>query len=135
MEIVEIAALGVAGGVIAGLFGVGGGTIFVPTLVLLVGLAEVHAVGTSLAAMVPLALWGTWRQRRGGTVSLRAAAIIGAAAAATAGAGAFVAEQLPGATLRWGLAAVIVVIAIRLVSTTRRAAPTAGTERGPETSP
>ncbi len=48
MELALVAALGVVAGVIAGLFGVGGGTVFVPTLTLVVGMSVVDAEATSL---------------------------------------------------------------------------------------
>ena len=53
--------LGLAAGVLAGMFGVGGGLLFVPTLVVL-GLNQHEAIGTSLLAIVPTVIVGTWRQ-------------------------------------------------------------------------
>ena len=50
--------LGLAAGVLSGLFGVGGGILFVPTLVAL-GLGQVEAAATSLLAVVPTAAVGT----------------------------------------------------------------------------
>lgn len=123
VELALVAALGVVAGVIAGLFGVGGGTVFVPTLTLIVGLSEIEAVGTSLLAIIPLAAWGTWQQRRRGDVRLRDAAVMGAAAVATGIAGAGVADRLPQDVLRYGLAAVIAGIAVRLVLVARGTAP------------
>lgn len=114
MDLVALAALGVAAGVIAGLFGVGGGTVFVPALTLVVGLPEITAVGTSLLAMIPLAILGTVTQRRAGDVRLRDAAVIGLAAAVTSVAGSVVADRLPDTVLRYGLAGVIAFIAVRL---------------------
>lgn len=117
-----VAALGIVAGVIAGLFGVGGGTVFVPTLTLILGLAEIDAVGTSLAAIIPLAAWGTWQQRRRGDVRFRDAAVMGAAAVATGVLGAGLADRLPEEALRYGLAAVIAGIAVRLALVARRTA-------------
>ena len=57
-------------GVLSALFGVGGGLIFVPTLIFLGNSARV-AVATSLAAMVPVILMGSWRQTRYGAVRWR----------------------------------------------------------------
>ncbi len=121
VEIAALAVMGVLAGMIAGLFGVGGGTVFVPTLTLVVGLSEIHAVGTSLLAIVPLAVLGTWQQRRAGDVRLRDAALMGAAATVTSVAGAVVADRLPETVLRYGLAAVIALIAVRLALGARRA--------------
>src|SRR5574337_2235107 len=69
--------LGLGAGLLSGVFGVGGGILFVPTLVLL-GLGQVEASATSLLAIVPTAAVGAWRQRRYGNLRVRAAAIVGA---------------------------------------------------------
>ena len=61
------------------MFGVGGGILFVPTLVLGLGLTQVHAGATSLLAILPTALVGTWRLQRQGLVDVRVAATIGVA--------------------------------------------------------
>src|SRR5204862_5744644 len=86
-------ALGLVAGVLAGLFGIGGGILFVPTLVAL-GLDHHDATGTSLLAIVPTVAVGTWRQSRYGNVRWRAAAIIGLVAAAAAQGGVALAESL-----------------------------------------
>ena len=77
VEALLIIALGVAAGVVAGLFGVGGGVIFVPTLTLVLGLTQLEAEATSLLAIVPVAILGSWRQTREGTVRWADATIIG----------------------------------------------------------
>src|SRR5215207_1860649 len=59
--------LGLAAGVLSGLFGVGGGILFVPTLVAL-GLGQIEAQATSLAAILPTVAAGTWRQASYGNV-------------------------------------------------------------------
>ena len=53
---------------IAGLLGVGGGVLFVPGLVLFLGLDQHQAEATSLLAIVPVAIVGTYRQDRYGNV-------------------------------------------------------------------
>jgi uncharacterized membrane protein YfcA len=70
--------LGLGAGLLSGVFGVGGGILFVPTLLLL-GLGQVEASATSLLAIVPTAAVGAWRQRTYGNLRARAAAIVGAA--------------------------------------------------------
>ena len=54
-------ALGLTAGVLAGMFGVGGGILFVPTLLAL-GLGQLEAQGTSLLAILPTVLAGAWNQ-------------------------------------------------------------------------
>jgi hypothetical protein len=114
MTYVLAVVLGLAAGVLAGLFGVGGGILFVPTLVAL-GLLQHDATGTSLLAIIPTALVGTWRQARYGNVRWQGAAVIGIAAAAAAQGGAAVAEALSGPTLRKLFAALLVVVAAQIV--------------------
>jgi len=70
--------LGLAAGVMAGLFGVGGGLLFVPTLVAL-GLGQLEAQGTSLLAILPTVLAGSWNQRRYGNLRVRSAVVVGLA--------------------------------------------------------
>jgi uncharacterized membrane protein YfcA len=119
MTIALAIVLGVAAGVLAGMFGVGGGILFVPTLVAL-GLSQHVATGTSLLAVLPTAVVGTWRQHRYGNVQWRAALLIGAAAAATAQAGVFLAESLADRTLRRLFAALLIVVAGQIAWRARR---------------
>jgi uncharacterized protein len=111
--------LGAAAGVLAGMFGVGGGILFVPTLVAL-GLGQHDATGTSLLAIIPTALVGTWRQARYGNVRWRGAATVGVAAAAAAQGGVAVAEALSAPTLRKLFAALLVLVAANIVWRGRR---------------
>lgn len=94
-KVVVAVALGLVAGVFAGLFGVGGGILFVPTLTLALGLDQLHAQATSLAAMLPVVAVGTWNQRRYGNVRLRPAIVLGLGGAAGVLAGGFLAESLP----------------------------------------
>jgi uncharacterized membrane protein YfcA len=89
--------LGVVAGVLAGMFGVGGGILFVPTLTWL-GLTQLHAEATSLLAIIVLV--GVWRHNRYGNVRWKPAAVIGVASIGATVAGAQVAESLPESTLR-----------------------------------
>lgn len=57
MTIALVVAIGAAGGVLAGLFGVGGGIIFVPTLALVLGLTQLHAEASSLLAISRRRSW------------------------------------------------------------------------------
>lgn len=100
MTIGLVIAIGCAGGVLAGLFGVGGGILFVPTLTLVLGLTQLHAEASSLLAILPTAVVGTWRQRRYGNVDLRVATWIGVTSIAGVQGGVLVAEALPEGVLR-----------------------------------
>ena len=111
--------LGVAAGVLAGMFGVGGGILFVPTLVLL-GLGQLEAEATSLLAILPTAAAGVWRQRRYGNVRWRAALTIGVASVLGVGAGVAVASAIPEETLQTLFALLLVAVAGQLAWRARR---------------
>ena len=102
--------LGVTAGVLAGMFGVGGGILFVPTLTWL-GLTQVHAEASSLLAIIPVVVVGVWRQERYGNVRWRPAIIIGLASIGAAVGGAQVAESLPESTLRKLFACLMILVA------------------------
>ena len=106
-------AIGFAAGALAGLLGVGGGTLFVPALVLLLGLAQVDAEATSLLAIVPVALVGAWRQHRYGNLRLRDGVVIGVLAVPGAVAGVVLANAVPERALELGFAALLVAVAVR----------------------
>ena len=108
------AVLGLLAGVLAGLFGIGGGTLFVPTLALVLGLTQLHAEATSLLAILPTALAGAWRQVRYGNVRGRAALVLGIAAIAGVEAGVQVAESLPDAVLRRLFALLMIAVAAQI---------------------
>jgi len=114
--------LGLAAGVFAGLFGVGGGILFVPTLTWL-GLTQLHAEATSLLAIIPTVLVGVWRQNRYGNVQWRAAAVIGVASIGAAVGGAQVAESLPDHVLRKLFAVLLILTAAQLAWQARRKQP------------
>jgi uncharacterized protein len=72
-----VVALGLGAGVLAGMFGIGGGLVIVPGLVLLLKLDPKMAAGTSLAALVlPTGLLGAFEYYRSGYVDLKAAIIV-----------------------------------------------------------
>jgi uncharacterized protein len=113
MEILA-ALLGLVGGVLAGLFGVGGGILFVPTLVLVLGLTQIHAEATSLLAILPTVIVGTWRQRRYGNVDLRAGLLVGIGAIVGVEGGVQIAKALHEDTLRRLFAVLMFVVAASL---------------------
>jgi uncharacterized membrane protein YfcA len=108
------AALGALTGVLAGLFGVGGGILFVPTLALVLGLTQLHAEATSLLAILPAAVVGAWRQRRYGNVRWRAALVLGIAAIGGVEGGVQIAEALPQHALRRLFGALVVLVGIQV---------------------
>ena len=113
-------AIGVAGGIIAGLLGVGGGVLFVPGLVLVLGLGQHQAEATSLLAIVPVAIVGTYTQDRYSNVRRDDALLLGVLSLAGACAGVALANALSGTVLRDAFAALMVLVAAQLVRTVLR---------------
>jgi len=77
-----IAAIGTMAGLFSGLFGVGGGVVIVPLLVLWLGFGEREATGTSLAAIVVIAAVATAVHAAYGNVHLREGLLVGVPAVA-----------------------------------------------------
>ncbi|MCD6727912.1 MAG: sulfite exporter TauE/SafE family protein [Solirubrobacteraceae bacterium] len=103
--------IGVVAGLLSGLLGVGGGALFVPALVLLLGLSQIEAQATSLLAIVPVALVGAWRQHRYGNTRLREGVLIGVVAAPSAALGVVVVNALPEHLVQIAFACLLMWIA------------------------
>ena len=105
--------LGLGAGLLSGVFGVGGGILFVPTLVLL-GLGQVEASATSLLAIVPTAAVGAARQRWFGNLWLRAALLVGVASVAGAEFGVQIATRIDESLLRRLFGVLLLAVAVQL---------------------
>ncbi len=123
--------IGVAGGVIAGLLGVGGGVLFVPGLVLFMSLSQHQAEATSLLAIVPVAIVGTIRQDRYGNVRRGDALLVGLLSLAGAVGGVALANALSGKALRIAFALLILVVAAQLARDALRQDSKSGQARPP----
>ena len=119
-EIPAALCLGLAAGVLSGVFGVGGGILFVPTLLLL-GLDQVEASATSLLAIVPTAAAGVLRQRGYGNFRARPALVVGAVSIAGAELGVQIATRLDEDVLRRAFGVLLLLVALRLAFTGARA--------------
>lgn len=112
--------LGVVVGVLSGLLGIGGGAIVVPALMLIFGVSDLVAKGTSLLMMLPTALSGTWGNFRRGNVDLKAAAIVGIPACLTTMFGTWVANLISPLTSNILFAIFLAFVAIRMFVTAVR---------------
>ena len=108
------ALVGLVAGVLAGLFGVGGGILYVPVLTFALGLSQLHAEATSLLAIIPTVIAGVWRQRAYGNVRWRAGLVLGFAAIAGVQGGVLLAESLPEHVLRRLFGVLMVTVAIQI---------------------
>jgi uncharacterized membrane protein YfcA len=113
--VIATIAIGVCAGIVAGLLGVGGGVLFVPGLVIFLGLGQHQAEATSLLAIVPVAAVGTFKQDGYGNVRRKDALLMGLLSIAGAAAGVALANALSGTALRVGFALLMVFVAIQLV--------------------
>ena len=111
--IVAAISLGLAAGVLSGMFGVGGGILFVPTLVAL-GLGQVEAAATSLLAIVPTAATGVLRQRAQGNLRVRAALVVGVASVVGVEVGVRIAKGLDESLLRRAFGVLLLAVAVQL---------------------
>ena len=111
--IVAAVSLGLTAGVLSGVFGVGGGILFVPTLVAL-GLGQVEAAATSLLAIVPTAATGVIRQRASGNLKVKAALVLGVASIVGAEVGVRIAKAVDEALLRRAFGVLLLVVAVQL---------------------
>jgi uncharacterized membrane protein YfcA len=107
-------ALGFAAGMLSGLVGVGGGVLFVPALVIFLGLSQLHAEATSLVGVAIVATVGAWRQSGHGNVRVRDGLVIGALSPLGVAAGVLVANTVPIRALELSFAAVQLYFAWRL---------------------
>jgi hypothetical protein len=115
--------IGVAAGALGGLLGIGGGVLFVPGLVIVVGLTQHEAEATSLLAIVPLALVGALTQDRYGNVRRTDALQIGVVSIGGVAGGVALANVLSGALLRTAFALLMLLIAAQLVRQTLKNDP------------
>jgi uncharacterized membrane protein YfcA len=110
-----LAGIGLLAGLFAALFGVGGGIVVVPLLVVLLGFEPRPAAGTSLAAIGLTACFGVIAYVAVGRVQWGEAATIGLPAVAGALAGTALQQRLSSRTLSLLFAAFLVTIAVRLL--------------------
>jgi uncharacterized membrane protein YfcA len=116
-------AVGLGGGIVAGLLGVGGGVLFVPGLVLFLGLSQHQAEATSLLAIVPVAIVGAISHDRNGNVRRRDGVMVGLFSLAGAAGGVALANALSGEALRVAFAILLIVVAAQLARDALRKAP------------
>lgn len=106
--------IGLLAGLLSGLFGVGGGTVIVPLLVLMLHFDQRLAAGTSLAAIVPTASVGVISYAVSGSVAWIPALILAAGAVVGAQIGTRLLPRISQTVLRWGFVGFLVVVIVSL---------------------
>ena len=114
--------LGIGAGIVGGALGLGGGTIIVPTLVLVCSYGQKSAQGTALAVMVPMALVGALRYWRNPAIEIHALPIGLIICGALVGVlfGTELASRLPAHILKKIFAAVLMIVAIKMFITSTK---------------
>ncbi len=107
-------AIGLLAGLLSGLFGVGGGTVIVPLLVLLLHFDQRLAAGTSLAAIVPTSAVGVVSYAASGSVAWIPAIILAAGAVVGAQIGTRLLPRISQTALRWGFVGFLLVVIVTL---------------------
>lgn len=133
-----VALLGLAAGGLAGLFGVGGGVLMVPGMVLVLGFGQHLAQGTSLLVIIPTAIIGTYTHWRNGYVDLRRSAVLATGGILGAVIGGSIALGVDGVTLRRIFVAYLALMGIGMLlpkGTSVRALLTGSWRRGGRKAP
>jgi uncharacterized membrane protein YfcA len=116
MHTIGLVVIGVAAGVAAGMFGIGGGLIIVPALALLYGLSQHASVGTSLGAiLLPVGALGAWVYYKNGNLNVRYSLLIAAGLLIGAFLGAKLVEPISDLTLRRLFGAFLLVVSVRMM--------------------
>jgi uncharacterized membrane protein YfcA len=110
-----LAGIGLAAGLLSGLFGVGGGIVMVPAMVLLAGMTQQRASASSLASIVPIATVGAFIFGRADSVDLPAAAILIVGSLIGVQIGARLMARVGDDRLRIGFAVLMIAIAVTML--------------------
>jgi uncharacterized membrane protein YfcA len=113
-DIAATLAVGFAAGMASGMLGIGGGLLFVPGLVLILGETQLRAEATSLLAIIPVAIVGATRQKSYGNLRLRDALTIGILSPLGVLAGVLLANAVSDKVLSYLFAAMLLYFAYGL---------------------
>lgn len=113
-SILPLILVGLAAGVLSGLFGIGGGTIIVPALVLWLGMDQRLAAGTSVAAILPTAIVGATSYGLLGNIDWIAAACLALGIVAGAQLGSYLLAKLPIGFIQWAFMVFLLAVIVSL---------------------
>jgi uncharacterized membrane protein YfcA len=115
------AGIGVAAGLLSGLFGIGGGIVIMPALIYLAGFDQHRATGTSLAILLPpIGLGAAIEYYRHGAVDIRAAAIVAVCVFLSAWLSSIVATRISATYLRLAFGIFVIIVGVSLVGEAAR---------------
>lgn len=113
---IGLVLLGFAAGTLGSLLGLGGGFLVVPALILLRGMDDRVATGTSIAVIVPAMLTALWRRGAQGDIDVAVAAWVAVGAVGGAFLGSHIARTIDPTLLRRLFAGILVVLAVVLLT-------------------
>lgn len=114
-NIILFIIIGLAAGILSGLFGIGGGIIIIPALVFICGFTQLKAQGTSLAVLLPpVGLLAFWEYYKKGNVDIKAGIIICLFVFFGALLGSKLAQIIPAAYLKKGFAVFLLLISLKM---------------------
>jgi uncharacterized membrane protein YfcA len=109
--------IGAAMGLLGGLFGIGGGLIAVPVLVLLLAFDQHVAQGTVLVMMVPTLMIGFWRYKQRNAIAWRSAITLAASAVCATLITAHIATRIQDATLHFAFTIFLLLLGVYYLAT------------------
>jgi len=111
----QFVAIGLVAGILSGLFGIGGGVVIVPALILVARMTPETAIGTSLGSLLlPVGALGAWYYYGHGHLEVRSALFIALGLAGGAWLGAHIGLKLPPLVLQRAFAVFLLLVAIHL---------------------
>ena len=122
-ELIITAIVGLGVGVVSALFGVGGGIVMVPYMVLVLGFSQHLAEGTSLLVIIPTAAAGVLAHRRKRAIDWRSALTVAVGGVVGAFVGAHIALATAGPLLRRLFAILVAIVGARLIFEGLRTTP------------
>ncbi len=115
MNIAGYILLGLTAGIVGGAFGVGGGVIMVPAMVMLLGMTQHQAQGTTLAVMLPpIFFLAVWQYYRAGYVNVPIAVYVGLGFFFGAFLGASMVQGLPDVPLKRAFGILIMIVGLKM---------------------
>lgn len=111
---ISLILVGVAGGLLSGLFGIGGGTIIVPALALWLSMPQKLSAGTSVAAILPTSIVGATSYAVQGNVDWIAALLLAVGIIAGAQLGSHLLAKLPVNAIQWAFMGFLLVVIVSL---------------------
>ena len=108
-------AIGLLGGVLSGMFGIGGGIVIVPALLYFARMPIRPAVGTSLGALLlPVGILGVWSYYKAGEIDIRASLLIALGLATGVYFGSLISQHADPNLLRRGFALLLGIVAVKV---------------------